>query len=151
MAEKDTAAAAKTAVGRPKAVVGCKRAAHRLQLAAAAQPHPPICLKIDSLAYNWLTRLLSCMHAQVVSLSVIIGIRFWAQWIITAIKYNKGTDLTLFGFDRYWLQGLKCLLVTPIKRMLSAHAHAVLTYQTTSTAAFKRTLFISAKHENDHH
>ena len=24
-------------------------------LAVAAQPHPPICLKIDSLAYDWLT------------------------------------------------------------------------------------------------
>ena len=52
VAEKDTAAAAKAAVGRPKAAVGRQRAAHRLRLAAAAQPRPPICLKIDSLAYD---------------------------------------------------------------------------------------------------
>ena len=52
VAEKDTAAAAKAAVGRPKAAVGRQRAARRLRLAAAAQPRPPICLKIDSLAYN---------------------------------------------------------------------------------------------------
>ena len=63
VAEKDTAVAAKAAVGRPKAAVGRQRAAHRLRLAAAAQPCPPICLKIDSLAYNWLTRL-SCTHAK---------------------------------------------------------------------------------------
>ena len=62
VAEKDTAAAAKAAVGR-------QRAAHRLRLAAAAQPRPPKRLKIDSLAYNWLTRLLSRTHAQAVSLS----------------------------------------------------------------------------------
>ena len=72
VAEKDTAAAAKAAVGRPKAAVGRQRAAHRLRLAAAAQPRPPICLKIDSLAYNWLIRLLSRTHAQVVSLSVCL-------------------------------------------------------------------------------
>ena len=35
VAEKDTAAAAKAAVGRPKAAVGRQRAAHRLRLAAA--------------------------------------------------------------------------------------------------------------------
>ena len=74
VAEKDTAAAVKAAVGRPKATVGRQRAAHRLRLAAAAQPCPPICLKIDSLAYNykWLTRLLSRMHAQAVSLLVCL-------------------------------------------------------------------------------
>ena len=38
VAEKDTAAAAQ---GRPKAAVGRQRAAHRLRLAAAAQPRPP--------------------------------------------------------------------------------------------------------------
>ena len=70
--EKDTAAAAKAAVGRPKAAVGRERAAYRLRLAAAAQPRPPICLKIDSLAYDWLTRLLSRTHAQGVSLSVCL-------------------------------------------------------------------------------
>ena len=70
VAEKDTAAAAKAAVGRPKAAVGRQRAAHRLRLAAAARPRPPICLKIDSLAYNGLIRLLSRTHAQAVSLSV---------------------------------------------------------------------------------
>ena len=121
MAEKDTAAAAKAAVGR-------QRAAHRLRLAAAAQPRPPICLKIDSLAYNRLIRLLS----QAVSLSVclchLICIGIWAQWVITAIKYNRETDSASFGFDRYWVKGLKCLLVTPINRVLSAHAHAVLPY-----------------------
>ena len=52
VAEKDTAAAAKAAVGRPKAAVGRQRAAHRLRLTAVAQPRPPICSKIDSLAYN---------------------------------------------------------------------------------------------------
>ncbi|MCG8626327.1 MAG: hypothetical protein MJE68_30555, partial [Proteobacteria bacterium] len=57
-------------MGRPKAAVGRQRAAHRLRLAAAAEPRPPICLKIDSLAYNWLIRLLSRTHAQAVSLSV---------------------------------------------------------------------------------
>ena len=72
VAEKDTAAAAKAAVGRPRAAVGRQRAAHRLWLAAAAQPRPPICLKIDSLAYDWLTRLLSHTHAQAVSLSVCL-------------------------------------------------------------------------------
>ena len=50
VAEKDTAAAAKAAIGRPKAAVGRQRAAHRLRLAGAAE----ICLKI---AYEWLTRL----------------------------------------------------------------------------------------------
>ena len=69
VAEKDTVAAAKAAVGRPKAAVGRQRAAHRLRLAAAAQPRPPKRLKIDSLAYNWLIRLLSRTHAQAVSLS----------------------------------------------------------------------------------
>ena len=39
---------------------------------AAAQPRPPICLKIDSLAYEWLTRLLSRTHAQAASLSVCL-------------------------------------------------------------------------------
>ena len=72
VAEKDTAAAAKAAVGRPKAAVGRQRAAHRLRLAAAAQPRPLICLKVDSLAYNWLIRLLSRTHAQAVSLSVCL-------------------------------------------------------------------------------
>ena len=72
MAEKDTAAEAKAAVTRPIATVGRQRAAHRLRLAAAAQPRPPICLKIDSLAYEWLTRLLSRMHAQAASLSVCL-------------------------------------------------------------------------------
>ena len=55
LAEKDTAAAAKPRWGRSKAAVGRQRAAHRLRLAAAAQPRPLICLKIDSLAYEWLT------------------------------------------------------------------------------------------------
>ena len=72
VAEKDTAAAAKATVSRPKATVGRQRAAHRLRLAAAAQPRPPIFLKIDSLAYNWLTRLLSRTHAQAVGLSVCL-------------------------------------------------------------------------------
>ena len=119
VAEKDTAAAAQAAVGRPKAANGRQRAAHRLRLAAAAQPRPPICLKIDSLAYNWLIRLLSSTHAQAVNLSVCLYHRpndmhtgIWTQWVITAIKYNKETDSTSFGFDRYWVKGLKCLLVT---------------------------------------
>ena len=68
VAEKDTAVVAKAAVGHPKAAVGRQMAAHRLRLAAAAQLRPPICLKIDSLAYEWLTRLLSRMHAQAASL-----------------------------------------------------------------------------------
>ena len=81
-----------------------------------------------------------CQSVFVIIRTICIGI--WAQWVITAIKYNKETDSASFGFDRYWVQGLKCLLVTPINRVLSAHAHAVLTYQTTPTAAFKRTLDI---------
>ena len=75
VAEKDTAAAAKAAMGRPKAAVGRQRAAHRLRLAAVAQPRPPICLKLDSLAYYWLTRLLSRTHAQGVSLPVYLCYR----------------------------------------------------------------------------
>ena len=63
VAEKDTAVAAQAAVGRLKAAVGHQRAAHWLWLAAAAQPCPPICLKNYFLAYDWLTRPLSCMHA----------------------------------------------------------------------------------------
>ena len=51
---------------------------------------------------------------------------------------------------QYRLQGLKYLLVTPINHVLSAHEHAVLTYQTTPTPALKHTLSISAKHKNDH-
>ena len=54
---------------RPKPLWGRQRAAHRLRLVAAAGPRPPICLKIDSLAYEWLTRLLFRTHAQAVSLS----------------------------------------------------------------------------------
>ena len=46
VAEKDTAAAAKAAMGHPS--------------------------KIDSLPYNWLTKLLSRTHAQEVSLSVCL-------------------------------------------------------------------------------
>ena len=72
VSKKDTAVAAKAAVDRPKADVGRRRAAHRMRLAAAAQLHPPICLKIDSLAYEWLTRLLSRTHAQAASLSVCL-------------------------------------------------------------------------------
>ena len=68
VAEKDTGAAANAAVGRPKAAIGRQRAAHRLRLAAAAQPRQPICLKIDSLPYNRLT--LYRAQAQAVSLSV---------------------------------------------------------------------------------
>ena len=74
VAEKDTAAAAQAAIGRSKAAVGRQRAAHRLRLAAAAQPRPPICLKNYSQAYDWLTRLLSRTHAHGVSLSVCLCI-----------------------------------------------------------------------------
>ena len=52
VAEKDTAVAAQATVGRPKAVVGRQRAAHRLRLAAVAQPRLPICLKNYPLAYD---------------------------------------------------------------------------------------------------
>ena len=131
MAEKDTAAVAQAAVGRSKTAVGCQRAAHRLRLAATAQPCLPICLKNYFLAYDWLTRPLPHAHAQEVGLSICfctICIGIWAQWVITAIKYSKETDLASFGFDQHWLQGL---LVTPINHVLSAHARAVLTYQTT--------------------
>ena len=104
MAEKDTAAAAKAAVGRLKAAVGRQRAAHQLRLAAAAQPRPPICLKIDSLAYEWLTSLLSSTHAQVVS-SVCLRHRphdmhrHLGTVCYNGDKYNKETDLASFGFD----------------------------------------------------
>ena len=81
-----------------------------------------------------------CQSVFVIVRTICIGI--WAQCVITANKYSKEKDSASFGFDRYWVQGLKCLLVTPINRVLSAHAHAVLTYQTTPTAAFKRTLDI---------
>ena len=77
VAEKDTAAAAKAAVGRPKAAVGRQRAAHRLRLAAAAQPRPPICLKIDSLAYDWLTIIPhACARGQFVGLSSSSSARY---------------------------------------------------------------------------
>ena len=114
VAEKDTAAAAKAAVSRPKAAVGRQKAARRLRLAAAAEPRPPICLKINSLAHDWLTRLLSRTHAQGINYSVCLchGPHDMHRdlGIITAIKYSKETDLASFGFDRYWLHGLKCLL-----------------------------------------
>ena len=99
VAEKDTAAAAKATVGRLKAAVGRQRAAHRLWLAAAAQPRPPICLKIDSLAYDWLTGSLSRTHAQGVSLSVIVRticIGIWARWVIAngdQIQQSNGLGL----------------------------------------------------------
>ena len=69
VAEKDTAAAAKAAMGHPKAAVGRQKAARRLRLAAAAQPRPPICLKINSLAHDW---LLSRTHAQGINYSVCL-------------------------------------------------------------------------------
>ena len=53
VAERDTAAAAQAAVGRPSAAAG------RRGSAAPAK----ICLKMDSLAYDWLTRLLSPTQA----------------------------------------------------------------------------------------
>ena len=139
VAEKDTAAAAKAAMGRPKAAVGRQRAAHRLRLAAAAQPRTPICLKIDSLAYNWLTRLLFRTHAQAVI--CLCHRPHDMHRHLGTVGYNgdqmhKETDSASFGFDRGYRAGLTCLLVTSINRVLSAHAHAVLTYQTTPTAAF---------------
>ena len=77
VAEKDTAAAAKAAVGRPKAAIGRQRAANRLWLAAAAQPRPPICLKIDSLAYDWLTIIPhACARGQFVVLSLSSSARY---------------------------------------------------------------------------
>ena len=67
VAEKDTAVAAKAAVGRPKAAIGRQRAAHRLRLAAAAQPRPPICLKIDSLVNSTIIPY-ACASGQFVGL-----------------------------------------------------------------------------------
>ena len=75
VAEKDTATAAQATVGRQKAAVGSQRAAHWLQLAAAAQPCPPICLKKYSLAYDWLTRPLS-RTGQFVGLSLSSSARY---------------------------------------------------------------------------
>ena len=116
VAEKDTAAAAKAAVSRPKAAVGRQKAARRLRLAAAAEPRPPICLKINFLAHGWLTRLLSRTHAQGIIYSVCLchGPHDMHRdlGIITAIKYSKETDLASFGFDRYWLHGLGLRLST---------------------------------------
>ena len=151
MAEKDTAVAAKAAVGRPKAANGRQRAAHRLRLGAAAQPRPPICLKIDSLAYNWLIRLLSSTHAQAVNLSVCLCHRpndmhtgIWTQWVY---KYNGDQIQQINGLGLVWIRsilgtGAKMFVGHSINRVLSAHAHAVLNYQTTPTEAFERTLDI---------
>ena len=95
VAEKDTAAAAKAAVGQPKATVGRQRATHQLRLAAAAHPRPPICLKIDSLAYDWLTIIPhACTRGQFVGLHRPHDT--WARWILTAIKYSKETDSASF-------------------------------------------------------
>ena len=131
VAEKDTAAAAncKPRWGRPKAAVGRQRAAHRLRLAAAAQPRPPICLKIDSPAHEWLTWLLSRTHAQAARLSVCLCHRpHDMHRHLGTVDYNgdkiQEPDSASFGFDWYWLQGLKCLLVTPTNCVLSAHARA---------------------------
>ena len=152
---------AKAAVGRPKAAVGRQRAAYRLRLAAAAQPHPPICLKIDSLAYNWLIRLLSRTHAQVVSLSVCLCHHpHDMHRHLGTVGYNGDQIQQRNRLGLIWIRsilatGANCnmlvLLVTPINCVLSAHAHAVPTYQTTPTAAFKHTVSISAEHENDHY
>ena len=107
MAEKDTAAAAKAAVGRQKAAVGRQRAARRLRLAAAAQPRPPICLKINSLAYDWLTRLLSArMRKGSVTRSVFVIVRticigIWALW-----GYNGDQIQQRNGLGLGWIRSI---------------------------------------------
>ena len=104
MAEKDTAAAAQAAVGRPKAAVGRQRAAHRLRLAAAAQPRPPICLKIDSL---WLIRLLSRTHAQVVSLLVCLCHRpHDMHRHLGTVGYNGDQIQQRNGLGLVWIRSL---------------------------------------------
>ena len=120
MAEKDTAAAAKAAVGRPKAAVGRQRAAHRLRLAAAAQPRPPICLKIDSLAYEWLTRLLSRTHAQAASLSVCLCHRpHDMHRHVGTVGYNGDKIQQRNGLGLIWIR----LILATGTKMLVGHAN----------------------------
>ena len=107
MAEKDTAAAAKAAVGRPKAAVGRQRAAHRLRLAAAAQPRPPKRLKIDSLAYNWLIRLLSRTHAQAVNCqSVFVIVRTIMHRHLGTVGYNGDQIQQRNGLGLVWIRSI---------------------------------------------
>ena len=114
VAEKDTAAAAKAAVGHPKAAVGRQRAAHRLRLAAVAQPRPPICLKIDSPAYKWLTRLVSRTHAQAASLSVCLCHRH-----LTTVGYNSDKIQQRNGLGLVWIR----LILATGAKMLFGHAY----------------------------
>ena len=81
VAEKDTAAAAQAALGPP---IGCG-------WPPRLQPRLPIRLKIDSLAYECLTSLLSSTHAQAVSLSRHRphDMHSIARWVITAINTTK--------------------------------------------------------------
>ena len=142
MAEKDTAAAAQAAVGRPKAAVGRQRAAHRLRLAAAAQPRPPICLKNYSLAYDWLTRPLSRAHAQGISLSVCLYHRpHDMHRHLGTVGYNGDQIQQRNGLGLVWIRstlaiGAKMLVGHAYQPRASTHARAVLTYQTTPTPAF---------------
>ena len=104
VAEKDTDAAAKAAVGRSKAAIGRQRAAHRLRLAASAQPRPPMCWKIDSLPYNWLTKLLSRAHVQAVSLS---GCLFHRPRDVHSVVDCNGDQIhQRNGFGLVWIRSI---------------------------------------------
>ena len=107
VAKKDTAVAAQAAVGCPKAAVGRQRAAHQLWLAATAQLRLPVCLKNYSLVYDWLTRPLSCMHAQGVSLSVCLCHRSHDMHShLGTVGYNRDQIQQRNGLSLVWIQSL---------------------------------------------
>ena len=103
-----------------KAAVGCQRVAHQLWLAAAAQLRPPICLKIDSLAYEWLTRLLSRTHAQGVSLSVCLCHRQHDMHShLGTVGYNGDKLQQRNGLGLVWIR----LILATGAKMLAGHAY----------------------------
>ena len=100
--------------------VGRQRAAHQLQLAAVAQPHPPICLKIDSLAYEWLTRLLSRTHVQAASLSVCLCDRpHDMHRHLGTMGYNGDKIQQRNGLGLIWIR----LILATGAKMLVGHAY----------------------------
>ena len=147
VAEKDTAAAAKAAVGRPKAAKGPPiSCGWPPRLSRARQ----ICLKIDSLPYNWLTIQLSRTHAQAVSLSVCRPHDVHSTVGCNGDQIHQSNRLGLVWIRSILATGAK-MLVGYAYQPRAFCPHTVLAYQTTPTTAFKRTLSISAKYENEHH
>ena len=81
--------------------------------------------------------------------TICIGI--WARWVITAIKIQQRNGLGLVWIRLILATGAKMLVGHAYQLCAFCPCDAVLTYQTTPTAMFKRTLLNSAKHENDYH